>query len=156
MKTLGDELAAALHHEHLKPRGFKKARHTFVRDGGEYAEHYQVQGSAWNDSREPWICYLNCGISFRGLLRRTPDADCPRTHAFSRAGLFVPTARAQYEVTRVELSSMASELADVTRSVRTTSSVATWCFVKPTRTGSTPMASWPIQSVRPTHEKSAA
>ena len=113
MKTLGDEFVTAVHFDHLKPLGFKKTRRTFVRDCGEYAEHYQVQGSAWNSGAAPWTCYLNCGISFRGLSRRAPDGDFPRTHAWMRASLFVPSAREQYDVTSLGMKSMAAELAGV-------------------------------------------
>ena len=113
MKTLGDDFVAAVHFSHLKPKGFKKTRHTLACDRGEYAEHYQIQGSAWNDRTEPWACYLNCGISFRGHPRRITDGDFPRTHAWMRARLFVPSARAQYHVTRLDLAGMAAELADV-------------------------------------------
>jgi hypothetical protein len=113
MKTLGDEFVTVVHFSHLKPEGFRKSRHTFQRDRGEYAEHYQVQGSAWNSRSEPWTCYLNSGISFRGFPRRTPDGEFPRTHAWMRAGLFVPGARAQYDVTRLALTGVAAELADV-------------------------------------------
>ena len=60
MKTLGDLFVAQVHSDHLKPLGFKKLRHTFVRFHDRYAEYYQIRGSAWSDRIRPWIFYLNC------------------------------------------------------------------------------------------------
>jgi hypothetical protein len=114
MKTnLRDAFVASLHAEHLKPLGFKKTRHTFVRSLGEYSEHFQIQGSAWNDSQGPWTCYLNCGISFEGLPPRNPDRDFPRTHIWKRAEDFVRQARAEYKVTSRNIEATAAQLADV-------------------------------------------
>jgi hypothetical protein len=115
MRTLGDAFVARLHVEHLKPLGFKKTRHTFVRAHAAYAEHYQVQGSAWNNKDGPWTCYLNCGISFNGLPPRSPDRDFPRTHAWMRAGRFAKGARSQYDVTADNMLGLVEEIAGVIR-----------------------------------------
>lgn len=112
-KTIGDNFVAQLHREHLKPVGFKKNRHTFVRSHDGYAEHYQIQGSAWNDPSTAWSCYLNCGISFDGLPARSPDKDFPRTHGWMRSGVFVKNARPQYDVTVANSAVMAKEIAEV-------------------------------------------
>jgi hypothetical protein len=113
MKTIGDTFVAELHNGHLKPIGFRKRRHTFVRYQDGYAEHYQIQGSAWNNPSTSWICYLNCGISFEGLPPRSPDKDFPRTHAWMRSGVFVRDARPQYDVTVENSEVTAKEIADV-------------------------------------------
>jgi len=115
MKTLSDAFVAQLHSDHLKPVGFRKTRHTFVRSHEAYAEHYQIQGSAWNDRTRPWTCYLNCGIGFEDVLPRNPDEDFPRTHAWMRAGVFVADARSQYDVTIDNMKATAAEVADVIR-----------------------------------------
>ena len=113
--TLGDAFASRLHADYLKPLGFKKTRHTFFRSLGEYSEHYQIQGSAWNDSLGPWTWYLNYGISFDGLPPRSPDRDFPRTHVWKRAKNFVRQARSQYDVTSDNMAVTATEVADVIR-----------------------------------------
>jgi hypothetical protein len=113
MTTLGHAFVAELHNEHLKPLGFKKSRHTFIRSHNGYAEHYQIQGSAWNSPLTSWTCYLNCGISFEGLAARSPDKDFPRTHAWMRSELFVKDARPQYDVTVANKEITAKEIAHV-------------------------------------------
>jgi hypothetical protein len=113
MKTIGDIFVAELFSEHLKSLGFEKRQHTFVRSRDGYAEHYQIQGSAWNNPSTSWTCYLNCGISFDGVPPRSPDKEFPRTHAWMRRGVFVKDARPQYDVTAANRAVMAKEIADV-------------------------------------------
>jgi hypothetical protein len=114
MSTLGDIFTSELHATHLKPRGFKKTRHTFSRSHEGYTEHYQVQGSAWNNGSGPWTFYLNCGISFNGLPPRNPDRDFPRTHAWMRAQVF--TAAPMPE--SVSAETIASDSAQVAEAIR--------------------------------------
>ena len=97
MPTVGDTFARHLHIEHLKALGFRKLRKNFSRDRGDYIEHFQIQGSAWNDASSPWVFYLNCGITFSGL--PIPDHGHVGTHASCRANVFTRRARAQDEVT---------------------------------------------------------
>jgi hypothetical protein len=113
MTTIGDVLASRLQTDHLKSLRFKRRRHTFVRASDGWAEHYQIQGSAWNRSGLAWICYLNCGISFDGLPARSPNRGFPGTHASMRSGVFVGNARPQYEVTLENVEAVAAEIADV-------------------------------------------
>ena len=93
-----DQFFSALHTVHLKPRGYRKVRHTFSRQRDRYAEHFQFQGSSWNDEKSDWRFYLNCGISFDDLPRRSPDMDFPRTHASARAPHLVPAALPHYDI----------------------------------------------------------
>jgi len=96
MSTLGDTFTSELHATHLKPRGFKKTRHTFSRSH----EGYTIQGSAWNNSSGPWTFYLNCGISFDSLPPCSPDRDFPRTHAWMRAQVFTTTPMPDFSFSR--------------------------------------------------------
>jgi len=67
MQKWVSDFFSELHRNHLKQLGFKKVRHTFSRDMGEYWERINFQGSAWNFSNEPWMFYINVGIEFKDL-----------------------------------------------------------------------------------------
>jgi hypothetical protein len=109
-KASRDHFISVLHAMHLKPRGFKKVRHTFSKKFDCYGEHFQLQGSAWNDEASDWRFYVNCGISFAGVPRREPDRDFPRVHAWARAPHLVQFALPHYDVSSDDPS---SHLADV-------------------------------------------
>jgi hypothetical protein len=115
MTTIGDQFASALHQCHLKPLGFRKVRKNYTRTHADYTEHYQIQGSAWNDSSSPWVFYLNCGISFSGL--PVPLSGHVGTHGSTRAPVFTGLANAQDEVTPDTMSQVAEHTAEVIREV---------------------------------------
>lgn len=111
MPTIGDSFARQLHIEHLKDLGFKKIRKNFSRDRGLYVEHFQIQGSAWNDASSPWVFYLNCGITFSGL--PLPTHAYMGTHASCRASLFTRRANAQDEVTLATMTEVVDYVCQV-------------------------------------------
>jgi len=108
-----DQFSSVLHMLHLKPRGYRKVRHTFSRQRDGYAEHFQFQGSSWNDENSDWRFYLNCGISFDGLPRRSPDVDFPRTHASTRAEHIVPAALPHYEINAIDPAHLVPDIVAV-------------------------------------------
>jgi hypothetical protein len=87
-----------LHRNHLKQLGFKKVRHTFSRDAGDYWERINFQGSAWNNSNEPWDFYINVGVEFKDLPERKYWALLPHTHWSRRIGEIVKDAPGGYEI----------------------------------------------------------
>ena len=113
MSAIGDDFCSQLQNERLKTRGFKRLRRTFSREHEGWNERYQVQGSQSNSVDSPWTFYLNCGIEFRGIPRRTPDAGFPRVHASSRCGVFVPSSRPQYELTAESRQELVDEIETV-------------------------------------------
>ena len=108
-----DQFFSTLHAAHLKPRGYRKVRHTFSRQRDGYAEHFQFQGSSWNDENSDWRCYLNCGISFDSLPRRSPDMDFPRTHASTRAPHLVPSALPHYDIDTIDPTRLVPDIVAV-------------------------------------------
>ena len=110
---LGDTFASFLHANFLKSRGFKKKRLTFFLEHDRYSEFYQIQGSSWNSPDRPWTCYLNCGIYFDGIPARTPNRGFPGTHAWMRAGRFVPDAPSQYDISDSDILPAAASISDV-------------------------------------------
>jgi len=88
-----------LHAEVLKPQGFTKNRWTFTKKYEGYSLAFQFQGSNWNSADEPWRFYINTGIQFADLPRRTPDKDFPRIHSWTRVGNSLSaSAEQQYDV----------------------------------------------------------
>ena len=77
---------AALHSDVFKPRGYTKLRHTFQKEEDGYAMAFQFQGSDWNSASSPWRFYLNAGIRFPNIPRRTPDRNFPTIHSSMRVG----------------------------------------------------------------------
>lgn len=112
-KASRDQFFSMLHSGYLKPRGFKKVRHTFSRELGGFGEHYQLQGSSWNDEATDWRFYINCGISFRGIPRREPDRDFPHVHAWARAPHLVPFALPHYDVSAANSTSLVADVVAV-------------------------------------------
>jgi len=93
-----ENFLSQLHREHLKPRGYKKSRHTFSRDCGAFTERFQVQGSAWNDASGPWRFYINVGVEFHDVPPREPARDFPGTHCWTRIENLVPGAPAEFDL----------------------------------------------------------
>ena len=115
MPTIGDQFVSEVHKLHLKTIGYRKVRKNFTREHAAYTEHFQVQGSAWNDASSPWVFYLNCGISFNGLPSR--PAGHVGTHGSTRAPVFTALANAQDEVTPETIAQVAAHTAEVIREV---------------------------------------
>lgn len=112
-KASRDQFFSKLHSAHLKPRGFRKVRHTFSRELDGFGEHYQFQGSDWNDEASDWRFYINCGISFAGVPRREPDRDFPRVHAWARAPHLVHFALPHYDVSSEDPTAHVAEVVAV-------------------------------------------
>ena len=108
---IGDELTAQLHTRHLKPRGFKKKGRTFSCAHAAYSEHYNIQGSAWNSSDEPWRFYVNVGINFTDIPLRDA-AGMWKYHAHTRLPFLVRSAPAEYDLTPVNFEQLLEQLAD--------------------------------------------
>ncbi len=93
---------SAFHREHLKPLGFRKTRHTFVRERDGYVEVFEIQGSAWNDRSRPWRFYLNVNVRFPGLNDAIP----------ARIGQLIADAPEHFELASAEDTDLAARLAD--------------------------------------------
>jgi hypothetical protein len=65
-----EEFFSGFHREHMKPRGYRKQRHRFSRAMNGYAEVFDFQGSAWNDSSRPWRFHINVCIQFPDIADR--------------------------------------------------------------------------------------
>jgi hypothetical protein len=103
---------SALHRDYLKPRRYKKVRHTFSRDMGGYTERVQFQGSAWNNAGGPWTFYINFGVQFRDLPERVPCRDFPDTHCWTRIEYLVDDASKKYDIPANDTGSFAAEITD--------------------------------------------
>ena len=95
----GDAFASTFHKRYMKPTGFKKKGHTFSRERSGFAEHYNIQGSAWNSAGTPWRFYVNCGISFPDIQVPRPGSGMWKYHAHTRLEMLAPGAPSAYEVT---------------------------------------------------------
>ena len=91
-----------LHGDYLKPLGYKKHRHTFVRELDGFTERVQFQGSSWNDNESPWRFYVNFGIQFHGLPPQAPDRDLPATHCWTRIDSIIVDAPKESNLTGVD------------------------------------------------------
>jgi len=108
-----EKILSDIQREFLKPKGFKKVRHTYSRAMDGYVEKYQIQGSAWNTKDEPWRFYINCGIFFSDIPRRTPDLDFPETHAHSRASRFVKNAPPHHDLDNSNIEEIKKEVCSI-------------------------------------------
>jgi hypothetical protein len=98
MPKATEDFLSRLHREYLKPRGYKKSRHTFSRDCGAFTERFQLQGSAWNEASGPWRFYVNVGVEFHGVPPRKPARGFPGTHCWTRIENLVPGAPVEYDL----------------------------------------------------------
>jgi hypothetical protein len=98
MKKPADLLLAMLHARFMKPAGFKKNGNTFSRSYDEYAEHFNIQGSAWNSSGGPWRFYVNCAISFPDIPLKSPDTGLWKYHAHARLGQIMKGTPSEFDV----------------------------------------------------------
>jgi hypothetical protein len=101
--NFGDIFTSRLHTAHLKAAGFKKKGRIFIRLHNDYAEEFQIQGSAWNSAGEAWRFYVNCGIRFDNLATDIPKRGFADTHAACRIRHLVADAPDQYEVSEGDL-----------------------------------------------------
>lgn len=112
MSDVLSTLFSQLHREHLKPRGFKKERHTFTRNAGAYAERFNLQRSAWSSAAEKRF-YINVGI----WLPEYADDTCGSgyfsgNHWATRIERLVPGAPPHWDVdAATDLSALSAELA---------------------------------------------
>lgn len=99
----------------MKPDGFKKKGRTFSLVREHFSEHYNLQGSAWNSSGSPWRFYVNCGISFPDLPFESPGSGMWAFHAHTRLTRIIPEARAEYDVTDLNLDELVIEVGETPR-----------------------------------------
>jgi hypothetical protein len=99
MRDTVKEFFSRLHATHLRPRGYRKERHTFTRELNGFTERIQFQGSAWNSGDSSWRFFVNFGVQFHGLPPRSPDRDLPGTHCWTRIESIVPEAPAEFGLT---------------------------------------------------------
>ena|SRR5207245_1692844 len=111
MRESVKDFFAALHRVYLKPRAYRKVRHTFSREMDAYTERVQFQGSSWNDSTSPWRFYINFGVEFHNLPPRFPCRDFPNTHCWTRIEGIVPSAPAQYDLPGRRFEDFSAEIA---------------------------------------------
>ena len=109
--NIGNHLASTLHQRVTKPSGFRKTGNTFSKDHADYSEHYNIQGSAWNDPARPWTFYVNCAISFPGVPNHSAGTGLWKFHAHTRIAGLVPGASSQYAVTEASLEEVVDEVA---------------------------------------------
>jgi Domain of unknown function (DUF4304) len=100
---------SALHQDYLKPSGYKKLRHTFSRDMGEYTEKIQFQGCSWNDSKSAWRFYINFGIEFHDLPPVIP-MDFSGTHCSARLDSIMANSPKHFHITETGSPKLAQEL----------------------------------------------
>jgi len=98
MKKPADLLLAQLHERFMKPAGFKKNGSTFSRSHHEYAEHFNIQGSAWNSSGGPWRFYVNCAISFPDVPLRSAGSGLWKYHSHTRLRQILRDAPSEFDV----------------------------------------------------------
>lgn len=82
----------------MKPAGFKKIGNTFSRAHSEYAEHFNIQGSAWNSSGAPWRFYINCAISFPDVPLRSSGTGLWKFHSHTRLRHIIKDALSEFDV----------------------------------------------------------
>lgn len=93
-----NQFLSEFHQAYLKKLGFKKVRHTFSRDMGDYWERFNFQGSAWNGASDQyWTFYLNVGVEFKDLEPRRHWSYFPHTHWAERIQTVVSDAPADWE-----------------------------------------------------------
>jgi hypothetical protein len=104
----------------FKPAGFTRVRHTFSRKEDGYLVAFQFQGSDWNDSTRPWTFYLNAGIQFSDIPRRTPDRDFPTIHTWIRVSYMLANdALPSYQVDEDHLDLLVERIRSIVHDVRT-------------------------------------
>jgi len=67
-----EQFLSDLHRLYLKPRGYRKVRHSFSRAMDGYAEQFEFQGSSFNDASRPWRFYINVRVEFPDVPHRPP------------------------------------------------------------------------------------
>ena len=82
MQEIVKKFISELHKTKLKPAGFKKKRHHFWREKGDYIEFFEIQGSAHNSSDSPWLFYINFNVDFLDIAKSSSI----RHHAGGRIG----------------------------------------------------------------------
>ena len=93
-----DQFLSDFHQAYLKKLGFKKVRHTFSRDRGDYWERFNFQGSAWNSAGDDyWTFYLNVGAEFKDLEPNRYWSYFPHTHWADRIETVVSSAPAAWD-----------------------------------------------------------
>jgi hypothetical protein len=82
MQDIVKKFVSELHTSKLKQAGFKKKRHEFRRAREDYIEFFEIQGSAYNNSEEPWLFYINFAVDFPDI----KNTGAMKHHAVGRIG----------------------------------------------------------------------
>ena len=117
MSAIGNALAGELK-KLLAPMGFKRqgGRFSRVRDG--YTEHFQIQGSQWNRSGEPWQFYFEVAVQFEDVpVRPNSEGLWAHAHAVGRVDEIASSAPERFEVTEESACAIAAQLADIVTEV---------------------------------------
>jgi hypothetical protein len=110
---------AVLHRDVFKPRGYTKLRHTFQKEEEAYAMAFQFQGSDWNSASSPWRFYLNAGLRFPSIPRRTPDRNFPTIHSFIRVSSTLSEwAEPQYDIIEEDQKVLVGKIASIVEDCR--------------------------------------
>jgi hypothetical protein len=117
LSATGNALAGELK-KLLAPMGFKRQRGRFsrVRDG--YTEHFQIQGSQWNRSGEPWRFYFEVAVQFDDVpVRPNSKGLWAHAHAVGRVDEIASSAPESFEVTEESACAVAAQLAGIVTEV---------------------------------------
>lgn len=112
-KQFVNKFLSDLQKQYLKPLGYKKEGHTFIRSFANYNERINVQGSSWNSPDSPWRFYINVGVQFHDLSRRVPDRDFPNTHAHGRIERVLKNCHPYFDLTESNSIEMMENISDL-------------------------------------------
>jgi len=96
-----EQFLSNLHRLYLKPRGYRKVRHNFSRAMDGYVEHFEFQGSSFNDASRPWRFYVNVRVDFPDVSPRPPV----------RIESVVPAAPKEFDLPAPQTDAFVSEIA---------------------------------------------
>jgi hypothetical protein len=101
VRAAAEQYLSDLHHQYLKPAGYRKASHDVSRARDGYVEHFGFQGSAFNDSSDSWRFYINGAVDFPDIAKRPPV----------RISDVLPDAPRQYDLPEPDHRAFAREIA---------------------------------------------
>ena len=98
MRPLISRFFTELHKTTMKPLGFRKERHRFVRENGDRTEIVDFQGSSWNSREGPWRFYINIAIGFHDVPHKAGKGLWSCAHACGRIGALVKDASPHFDL----------------------------------------------------------
>lgn len=110
-----DGFLRELHKSHMKPMGFKKTSHTFIRRHAGFRELYNFQGSRFNrPAVNPWRFHINVGVIFDDLEKPAFSMGIAGSHWASRPNIMFDGIPLYWEYdAQTDIERLAAELADV-------------------------------------------